>query len=181
MNYRARTENAEVALALNQVAPAAGGWSRLSISVDGGPVEDVVGRIEGDLVTFQWRGRFHHARLAPAQGAPPGAVAFDAMLRGEGFSIEISRDSAGLRAAASKKSGAPMAVKAPMPGRVVAVNVKQGDTVARGDLLLTLEAMKMQNEFSAPVAGRILEVRTAVGAIAAADDVLVMIEPAKGG
>lgn len=181
MNYRARTENAEVALEMDRVTQAPGGWSRLSVRIDGGTAEDVLGRIEGDSVIFQWRGRFHHARVVPAAGAPPGAAAFDALLRGERFRVELSRDGPGLRAAGAKKSGGPLAVKAPMPGRVVAVNIKPGDTVAPGDLLLTLEAMKMQNEFSAPVAGRILEVRTTVGAVAAADDILVMIDPSPGG
>lgn len=44
-------------------------------------------------------------------------------------------------------------VRALMPGRIVRVLVSEGDTVAKGDGLLILEAMKMENEIAAPIAG----------------------------
>lgn len=45
------------------------------------------------------------------------------------------------------------AVKAPMPGKVTKVLVKKGDKVKKGDVLMILEAMKMQNEITSPVSG----------------------------
>ncbi|SDF16287.1 biotin/lipoyl-containing protein [Sporomusa acidovorans] len=45
------------------------------------------------------------------------------------------------------------AVKAPMPGKVTKVLVKKGDRVKKGDVLLILEAMKMQNEITSPASG----------------------------
>ena len=44
-------------------------------------------------------------------------------------------------------------IKAPMPGKVSKVNVKVGDKVSKGDVLMFLEAMKMQNEIAASVVG----------------------------
>jgi len=44
-------------------------------------------------------------------------------------------------------------IKAPMPGKVSKVNVKVGDKVSKGDVLMFLEAMKMQNEIAASVDG----------------------------
>ena len=57
-------------------------------------------------------------------------------------------------AAAPAASGAGDVV-APMPGTVLKVNVNNGDTVASGDVILILEAMKMENEIVAPCAGTV--------------------------
>ncbi len=54
-------------------------------------------------------------------------------------------------------------LKAPMPGLVVAIPVKEGQQVERGDVLLLLESMKMQNELKAPRAGKVTRVRVKPG------------------
>lgn len=55
--------------------------------------------------------------------------------------------------AAPVAAGAGQAVKSPMPGTILAVNVKEGETVKRGQVLVILEAMKMENEIQAPCDG----------------------------
>lgn len=65
---------------------------------------------------------------------------------------------------------------APMPGKVVAILASVGDTVERGEGVLVVEAMKMQNEMKAPKAGTIAEIRVAEGDTVGAGDVLVVIE-----
>ena len=57
--------------------------------------------------------------------------------------------------AAPAASGGSGDVVAPMPGTVLKLNVKDGDTVASGDVILILEAMKMENEIVAPCAGKV--------------------------
>lgn len=59
------------------------------------------------------------------------------------------------QAAAPAASGGSGDVVAPMPGTVLKVNVNSGDTVASGDVILILEAMKMENEIVAPCAGKV--------------------------
>jgi len=54
-------------------------------------------------------------------------------------------------------------LKAPMPGSVVSVPVRQGQRVEKGDVLLILESMKMQNELKAPRAGVVSRVRVRAG------------------
>jgi 3-methylcrotonyl-CoA carboxylase alpha subunit len=66
-------------------------------------------------------------------------------------------------------------VQAPMPGKIVAVAVKPGDTVMLHDLLVTLEAMKMEHRIDAPVAGRVSDVHVVPGAFVAAGAPLVTI------
>ena len=66
-------------------------------------------------------------------------------------------------------------VTSPLPGIVVSVNVKPGDTVRSGHVLLLLEAMKMENEVVAPRAGTIVSVAVTQGAAVQTGDALVTI------
>ena len=61
------------------------------------------------------------------------------------------------------------------PGNIIDVKVAVGDTVAEGDVLMILEAMKMENEILAPVAGKIAGVQVAAGAAVNSNDVLIVI------
>ena len=76
--------------------------------------------------------------------------------------------------AASGKAGAT-AVKAPMPGTLIKVNVKVGDAVKKGDVLCVLEAMKMENDIMAPADGVVASVEATQGASVATDAVLVTL------
>jgi propionyl-CoA carboxylase alpha chain len=67
-------------------------------------------------------------------------------------------------------------VRAPMPGIVRSISVKEGDKVESGDILLTLEAMKMQNAISAPFAGTVKHIFVKVNESVAEGDVLIEID-----
>ena len=77
--------------------------------------------------------------------------------------------------AAPAVTGAGEAVKAPMPGTILKVNVTAGQAVKEGDVLCVLEAMKMENEIVAPKAGTVTQVVAAKGASVASGDPLVVI------
>lgn len=64
-------------------------------------------------------------------------------------------------------------VVAPMPGTILKVNVKPGSAVKKGDSLLVLEAMKMENDIAAPCDGTIASVGVSQGATVSTGDVLV--------
>ena len=64
---------------------------------------------------------------------------------------------------------------APLPGRIVNVAVRPGDRVEKGDTLLVIEAMKMENEFKSGAAGTVTEVRVTPGQAVNGGDVLVVI------
>ena len=70
----------------------------------------------------------------------------------------------------------PVTIKAALPGLVVAVEVGEGDAVEEGAPLLTIEAMKMQNQVSAPRAGRVIEVAVAPGQAVATGAALLVLE-----
>ena len=65
----------------------------------------------------------------------------------------------------------------PLPGRVVELRVKAGETVARGDVLAIVEGMKMQHAIRAGRAGRVAAVLTRAGELVDAEKVLFDIEP----
>ncbi|RBP38467.1 biotin/lipoyl-containing protein [Garciella nitratireducens] len=67
-------------------------------------------------------------------------------------------------------------VTAPMPGTINKILVKSGDTVKKGDVILILEAMKMENEIFAPQDATIVSVEVNEGASVNAGDVLVTFE-----
>ena len=79
--------------------------------------------------------------------------------------------------AAPKASGAAgaVAVKAPMPGNIMKVNCKAGASVKKGDVLIVLEAMKMENDICAPQDGVVASVEVAQGATVETDAVLVTL------
>ena len=54
-------------------------------------------------------------------------------------------------------------VEAPMPGNILSVNVKEGQTVKSGEILMILEAMKMENEILAPVGGTVKGIAVSKG------------------
>jgi len=67
------------------------------------------------------------------------------------------------------------AVTAPMPGKVVLLSVKVGDSVQAGDPLCVLEAMKMENEIVSPVRGIVKEVRVSEGAAVNIGEIMVIV------
>ena len=67
------------------------------------------------------------------------------------------------------------AVKAPMPGNILDVKVKAGDSVTKGQTLVVLEAMKMENEIPAPKDGKVAQVVVTKGATVGAGDTLVVL------
>ncbi|MBA4347705.1 MAG: acetyl-CoA carboxylase biotin carboxyl carrier protein subunit [Clostridiales bacterium] len=67
-------------------------------------------------------------------------------------------------------------VTAPMPGTILGVSVKEGETVKAGQTIFVLEAMKMESDVVAPVAGTVRGIAAAKGASVSAGDVLCSIQ-----
>jgi biotin carboxyl carrier protein len=103
--------------------------------------------------------------------------AFVVEVRGERYGICVEEEARYIiRTRGSAGSHGGQVVTAPMPGRITYVSVRAGDTVAAGDPLLVIEAMKMENEFKARTAGTVTDVRVAAGQAVNPGDVLLIIE-----
>ncbi len=77
---------------------------------------------------------------------------------------------------ASAGGHGPQRVAAPMPGKVIRTLVEVGAEVSKGEGLVVVEAMKMQNEMKSPKAGRVVELRVRAGATVSAGEVLVVVD-----
>lgn len=83
--------------------------------------------------------------------------------------------------AAAPKAAAPAAnaagtkIESPMPGTIMKVNVKVGDTVNEGDPVIVLEAMKMENDIPATVSGKVVAVNVANGDTVESGATLIVI------
>ncbi len=102
-----------------------------------------------------------------------------AVVNGVSYAIAIEE---GISAAAPTTAAAPVqtggedvSVKAPMPGLILRSNVKVGDKVNENDVLMVMEAMKMENEIFAPVSGTVKEIKVKQGDQLNADEVLLVI------
>lgn len=66
-------------------------------------------------------------------------------------------------------------IKSPLPGTVLAVKVQPGQDVKEGDVLMVVEAMKMENSIAAPSDGKVKQILKDKGAVVATGDVLLVI------
>ena len=102
-----------------------------------------------------------------------------AHIAGHAMPVEIL-DLRRMRLRRAKESAAgpdgPVVIAAPMPGKVVALLAKDGQTVELGQGVVVVEAMKMENELRAPKAGVVRQLRVAVGTAVDAGAILCVIE-----
>ena len=83
--------------------------------------------------------------------------------------------------AAAPAAAAPAAVTAgtpvtsPLPGNIFAIKVREGDAVKAGDVLIVIEAMKMENDVCAPADGVVKQILVSKGALVATGDTLAVI------
>ncbi|MBE6024357.1 MAG: biotin/lipoyl-binding protein [Cellulosilyticum sp.] len=89
------------------------------------------------------------------------------------------KSAAPVKAAAPTPSAAPAGgekITSPMPGTILSVNVSNGDTVKKGQVLMILEAMKMENEIMSPIDGTIASVNASKGATVESGALLCVIK-----
>jgi oxaloacetate decarboxylase alpha subunit len=112
--------------------------------------------------------------------AVSGAGVYSVRVNGKSFTVEVAESGqlaavAAIPATASAPSGSGDAVKAVLAGNIFKVHVSPGTTVAEGDPLLVVEAMKMETVISSPKSGTVTEVLVKQGDAVAVGDVLVVI------
>ncbi len=156
-----------------------------SARVNNGPARQVkVLGLSSDAVRLELDGE----ELRFAQGAlwaehPPRGNPRSVFLGNKGWSCRLellSRESRLARVLAGierEEGAADPAVRSPMPGTVVSVAVRNGDTVETGQVLLSVEAMKMEHQLVAPLGGTV-HISIASGDLVKADQVLATIHPA---
>tara|TARA_Y100000741_G_scaffold182240_1_gene138499 strand:- start:333 stop:743 length:411 start_codon:yes stop_codon:yes gene_type:complete len=102
-------------------------------------------------------------------------------VEGKTFSIKVDGSKGG-SLSPRKKKGARKAkrsgvVSSSIPGKIISISVSQDEFVSEGDVIMILEAMKMQNEIQAPISGKITELNCEPGDSIEANSPLMVIEP----
>ncbi len=104
-------------------------------------------------------------------------------VNGTAYEIELEELTAAPAPAAAAPAPAPAAapaggeqVTSPMPGTILDVKVSQGASVKKGDVLMILEAMKMENEIMCPCDGKVASINAAKGAAVESGTLLCVIQ-----
>lgn len=110
----------------------------------------------------------------------PDGDSWKVTVEGETFDISVeggASPNARKKQRSGKKRKKSGVVSSSIPGKIITVEVETGQQVAEGDVILILEAMKMQNEVAAPITGTVIEINCAAGENIEANLPLVVIEP----
>ena len=134
-----------------------------TITIDGKPFQVAVERADGA------------APAAPVAAAPVIAAPAAAPVAAPAAAPAPAPAPAPAAAPAAAVAAGETAVKSPMPGTIFKVECSVGQSVKAGDVLVVLEAMKMEIEVSAPVDGTVKAVSAAVGTAVNTDDLLVVL------
>ena len=148
------------------VVEISGPHGRRRVSLDGEPVTFAAVEVEGTRIAGEFDGRFVRADVHAV-----GDVRYLDGTLGTVALTEVPR----LRPPELEE--APGSMHAPLPGAVHRVTVSVGAEVAAGDVLMVLEAMKMEHAIRAPLDGRVAEVLVGDGDQVDAGEVLVVVTP----
>jgi biotin carboxyl carrier protein len=129
----------------------------VTVTVNGRPFKALLRRLEGTTATINVDGKVYEVEV-------------------EGLGRQPARAAAPAVPHARHQHTGAGSVTALMPGRVVRINVQVGDAVEVGDVLLILEAMKMENEIRSPKAGVVKEIPVAIGQSVVGGQALAVIE-----
>lgn len=147
---------------------------RVTAKIDDREYDLEVSEPEPNVFLFKENGKIHEFFVSPAASA--GSPTVVSSRRGE---VEVTLiDPKRLRGSAAGAGSAEglAEVKTMMPGKVVRLIAKPGDEVEKGDAIIVVEAMKMQNDLKSPKAGIVKEIRVGEGTTVAAGEVLAVIE-----
>lgn len=139
-----------------------------SFKINGAEYKCAVEEIEGGLTNVTVNGKTYQVEtekaakpVAKPVAAPAAKPAAAAAPKAEAKPAAVAADG--------------VKVKSPLPGSVIKVLVSEGQTVKRGDTLLTLESMKMENAIMAEQDGTVKQVLVSAGQNVMQDDVLVVL------
>ncbi len=131
--------------------------------INGNQYDVKVGEVENFVANIEVNGTEYNVELekdAPVQKTPK---------------IVVGRPKAGEVKKVSSDSIGVSKVLAPLPGTIFTIDVKEGDVVAKGDKLMVLEAMKMENSILAEKAGTVNTIKVATGQAVLQGDLLIEI------
>lgn len=148
--------------------------SRLRATVDDRSYDVEISEPESNVFLLKHKGRIYEA-FVPVPSDASGDI--DISIRDQSYTVRLI-DPKRLRGSGADALGTdgPAEIRTAMPGKVVRILAEAGEEVEKGQGVIVVEAMKMQNELKSPRAGVVREVRVGVDSTVSAGDVLVTIE-----
>lgn len=148
---------------------------RMAVQLDGDePVEvDACVVLNGRAISLRRNGRMHLIDLT----ALDSRGGMEATVAGRSRNVTVMDELMSMARVAMDEETGSGAIKVDIPGLVVTVNTAVGSKVQRGEPLLVLEAMKMQNDITAPISGTVVSLNVGVGKSVNTGDLLLVIEP----
>jgi biotin carboxyl carrier protein len=148
--------------------------TRVFADIEGRQYELEASEPEPNVFLLKHEGRVHEIFVSPPSGAGEPLH-----VRAGTHEIDVRIiDPKRLRGTgvAGEHAGGVAEIKTAMPGKVVRILVSVGDSVSKGDGVIVVEAMKMQNEMKSPKDGVVSEIRVAESDTVSASEVLMVIE-----
>ena len=148
---------------------------KTQVGVDGGELLPISPHhvLQGKAIVMRYAGRLHLVHLSAVDSS--GTVL--ATINGRPIKLSVMDE---LRAQAMESqgdAGGNGTISADIPGLVVEIKVAEGQEVKKGDPVIVVEAMKMQNELCSAVDGTVTSIPVSVGQAVNPGDKLVLIEP----
>ncbi len=143
------------------------------VTLDGREIPVDLRRLDGALASLRY---VEDGRSFAVSSRHRGGRSWRVAVGEREFDLEVMTPLEAIEVAAAEEGRGPSRIAAPIPGKVVAVQVAVGDEVGAGQPLVVLEAMKMENELAAEGSGRVVAVHVAPGATVEAGALLVEIE-----
>jgi biotin carboxyl carrier protein len=189
MRYIARVGERQFVIALTD-----NGHSQ-QITVDGSELSVLLNAVGAPSTTPEDDGAVHFGlivgtrshdvfmRAVPSEGDSEGTQTFEVCIAGRTFAIALQdeRTRALIGLAGEHHVSGDAAIRAPMPGLVSNVLIAEGASVQRGQTLVVLEAMKMENDLAASRAGVVKSLRVVKGQTVNQGDVLAIVGDPVGG
>ena len=150
---------------------------KYSLKINGNPYEVKIEDINesSTMARVTVNGVKYDVEIEGGKASPVKKPAVVAAPEATGLSVTPKTPIA-TKPAAPAAAASGLKVACPLPGTILTINVKEGDTVAAGQTLLVLEAMKMENNIDAERGGVVKQVLVQAGATVMEGDVLLVIE-----
>ena len=126
---------------------------KFKFNINGTSYEAVIEETERNIARVELNGKSYTVQIEKEEAIVSPKIA----------AVKPSSSSADFEVPQQVVTGNAGSIKAPLPGNVSKVKVKEGQAVKAGEVLMTLEAMKMENEIMAPAAGTVKKIYVAEG------------------
>lgn len=137
-------------------------------TINGNKYSVEVKNVESNIATVEVNGTTYEVEIHKEFKQPKTPTLVRKEVKSPKGSEKINKD--------EPKSGGGSTVPAPLPGTILDIHVKAGDQVKKGQNLITMEAMKMENSVLSPKEGTVKDIKVSQGDSVLQDDVLIEME-----